>query len=681
MRNLLWIRRLLVLLIVALATTGMLLPIQAVQSQDDTGPIHTVQAGETLFAIARAYDVDVETLTALNDIEDPDAIVEGQKLRLPAGTTAPVSADQPTGMTPARTPTPTPRAATATPSVSPPANYRVLAGDTLFNIARRFRVPVATLSELNDLDEAGTIYEGQVLQLRPSTAAASPTPPPTPPPTSQPDVTQSTATYTVEAGDTLFSIARRFSLSVTRLQDLNNLADVDAIFDGQVLTVVDSGRTPEAATPKPTQTPTLATAALPAVASPTPPVEYVVEAGDTLYNIARRFGISLETLRSLNDLGDSDDIYVGQKLKVDGAPTTPEVTPTPLSNATAPAVAEVAATHTVAILRRMDTPLERSGSQIASLNRTYTVHSGDSLNLIALRLGVDADALVRLNKLGDLAAPLTTGQVLLLPATGEELRPSVPAEEHVVQSGETLSAIAQSFDLTLGDLLRANRIADPNAVYPGQSLLIPPRALGDDAADRQIGPPRGGYFYYTVQSGDTLSTLAREFNSTMPALREYNNLPDNDSVYAGLELRIPYGAPPLSLRQPPAPKSGTRFIVSISRQQCWVYQGERVAYSWSCSTGAGERRTKAGNYAVQSKILNAKSNVFKLDMPYWLGIYDVGPFENGIHGLPVAWNTGKKIWSGLIGQPATFGCAMLDDPEAATLFRLAYLGMPVHIVN
>jgi hypothetical protein len=67
-------------------------------------------------------------------------------------------------------------------------------------------------------------------------------------------------------------------------------------------------------------------------------------------------------------------------------------------------------------------------------------------------------------------------------------------------------------------------------------------------------------------------------------------------------------------------------------------------------------------------------------MPYWLGIYDVGTFENGIHGLPLKWETGEKIWEGLVGQPATFGCAMLDDADAATLFDLAYLGMPVYIV-
>jgi LysM repeat protein len=279
---------------------------------------------------------------------------------------------------------------------------------------------------------------------------------------------------------------------------------------------------------------------------------------------------------------------------------------------------------------------------------------------------------------------LNAGRALLLPAVGDDLRTVSGAEAYVVKPGESLGQIAAAFGLTVGDILAANRLADPNAIYPGERLLIPVRANGaggNGAGFVQIGLPRSGYFYYTVQSGDTLSALASQFNTTMQAIREYNDLPDNDSVYAGREIRIPYGVPTLTLRKPPVPLSGTRFVVSISRQQCWVYQGERVLYSWDCSTGAGERRTKPGNYDVQSKILNAKSNIFRLDMPYWLGIYDVGPYENGIHGLPVTWEYGRKIWSGLIGQPATFGCAMLADLEAATLFRMAFLGMPVHVVN
>jgi LysM repeat protein len=405
---------------------------------------------------------------------------------------------------------------------------------------------------------------------------------------------------------------------------------------------------------------------------------HTVQPGETLTEIAARYGVSLEALMQANQISEADRIFSGQQL----------IIPTPLD----PSQAEV-----VNIQKESENgtdlfesppgenvskaPVERSGNPIASLNRTYQARPGDTLSLIALRFGIDADALRRLNRLPSLDAPLRAGQQLLLPATGEELRPRAPNREHQVQAGETLSKIAAEYGVTLAALLQANRIADPNMVYAGQVLIIPGDAGESSVASRQIGPPRNGFFYYTVQPGDTMSGIARNLNTTMLAIQTYNNLPDAETVYNNMQLKIPYGPPPLNQVFPPVPMSGTRFVVSISRQQCWVYQGERVVYAWPCSTGAGERRTKPGNYAVQSKILNAKSKVWKLDMPYWLGIYDVGPYENGIHGLPVSWQTGKKIWSGLIGQPATFGCAMLGDLEASILFRMAYIGMPVHVLN
>ena len=77
----------------------------------------------------------------------------------------------------------------------------------------------------------------------------------------------------------------------------------------------------------------------------------------------------------------------------------------------------------------------------------------------------------------------------------------------------------------------------------------------------------------------------------------------------------------------------------------------------------------------------AESSAYQLDMPYWLGIYNVGKYENGIHGLPIEWSTGERIWESLVGEPATFGCAMLDDRDAVVLFETAYIGMPIHIIN
>jgi lipoprotein-anchoring transpeptidase ErfK/SrfK len=64
-------------------------------------------------------------------------------------------------------------------------------------------------------------------------------------------------------------------------------------------------------------------------------------------------------------------------------------------------------------------------------------------------------------------------------------------------------------------------------------------------------------------------------------------------------------------------------------------------------------------------------------MPYWLGIYWAGGSENGIHGIPYNASTGWRLWEGYVGTPVTFGCILLDDANAKTLYDLAYLGMPV----
>ena len=181
--------------------------------------------------------------------------------------------------------------------------------------------------------------------------------------------------------------------------------------------------------------------------------------------------------------------------------------------------------------------------------------------------------------------------------------------------------------------MQANALADPNTIVVGQTLIIPgPVTTAEKQNDSQLGARRRGFYYYTVQRGDTLGKLAEQFDSTTLAILDFNNLVSAGGIQPGQELRIPYGPPPLPYRQPPTPGSGTRFIVSLSRQHCWVLQGDRIAYSWECSTGYGEFTTVRGNYKVQSKIVNAKSRAYQLDMPYWLGIYNVGFYENGIHG-------------------------------------------------
>ncbi len=383
---------------------------------------------------------------------------------------------------------------------------------------------------------------------------------------------------------------------------------------------------------------------------------HIVRYGETLSEIAQAYGVSTASMMDENGIRNANAIYVGQSLliPVETLPETSTPVHTPEPNATPVTVS------------------------VAALNRIYTVQLGDTLPWIALRYGVDLGAFKAINRIDD-GSSIHIGQALILPATEDELKVMPVAERYIVQAGDSLGLIAESLDVTMSVLMAVNRISDANLIRPGQELLVP-QAVELRSAP-QVGPAFSGFYYHSVQPGETLSQIAPLYDTTPQAIVRYNNLPDESTVYSGLEVRIPFGPPVLERRQPRVPHSGTEFVVSISRQRCWVMAGDRIVHEWKCSTGQGKWMTRTGTFHVKTKLEMAKSTAYQLDMPYWLGIYDVGTYENGIHGLPVDWASGEKLWDTLVGQPATFGCAMLLDEDAATLFDLAYIGMPVHVVE
>lgn len=117
-------------------------------------------------------------------------------------------------------------ASPAAPAAAGAGSYRVQAGDTLFRIALRFGTTVAALQAANGL-RGTTIYPGQVLSLPGGTLTAAPV---------ESAVVAAGGTYVVQAGDTLFSLARRFGTTVAALQTANGLTSA-AIYAGQVLRV------------------------------------------------------------------------------------------------------------------------------------------------------------------------------------------------------------------------------------------------------------------------------------------------------------------------------------------------------------------------------------------------------------------------------------------------------------
>ncbi len=152
----------------------------------------------------------------------------------------------------------------------------------------------------------------------PTTSAPTATPSPMPP-TSTPQP-GGTITYVVQRGDTLYSIATRFGVTMAQIRALNGIGSDNLIHVGQTLLIPISGAV---TTPTPPPSPA------PVSSTPRPDgaIIHVVQRGETLYSIARRYGTTVEALRALNGIDSDNAIYVGQRLVIVPAATTP--TPPP----------------------------------------------------------------------------------------------------------------------------------------------------------------------------------------------------------------------------------------------------------------------------------------------------------------------------------------------------------------
>ena len=267
------------------------IPPEGLEEIDDN--IYIVKKGDTLYGIANKYGISVDELKAINNLTSNNLSV-GQVLQIPEI----IEDDVPNENI-----------------------YIVKSGDTLYSIANKYGMSVQELKDLNKLTN-NTLSIGQQLVVSEANAGTL-------------------DTYTVKAGDTLYSIANKYGLTVNELKQLNNLTS-DILSIGQVLNISNSN------TSLPSNT-------------------YIVKSGDSLYSIAKKYGITVDALKSANGK-TSNFLSIGEILVI---PTTTATT------------------------------------------RTYTVKAGDSLWKIATNYGVSVNALKQANGLSsDL---LSIGQVLVIP--------------------------------------------------------------------------------------------------------------------------------------------------------------------------------------------------------------------------------------------------------------------------
>jgi len=302
---------------------------------------------------------------------------------------------------------------------------------------------------------------------------------------------------------------------------------------------------------------------------------------------------------------------------------------------------------------------------------------------------------------------------------------------HVVQRGENLYRIALRYGVSVNRLAMINGISNPSLIFVGQRLVIPASTFNDSAAAAQptatptpitsdtfalddsapvaattdittteiITPTQnisptvvfaptatpnisaGTARTHVVAPGENLYRIALRYGLTTNQLAAANSISEPGLINVGQVLRIP--APGQSLAVTPEPaasgaNSGKKIVVSISKQHLWAYENGRLVYSFVVSTGLAKSPTKIGNFKVLDKIPNAYASTWNLQMPYWLGIYYGGKLENGIHALPILPN-GQRLWEGLLGRPASFGCVILETSAAKKLYDWAEVGIPVII--
>jgi LysM repeat protein len=192
---------------------------------------------------------------------------------------------------------------------------------------------------------------------------------------------------------------------------------------------------------------------------------HIVQAGNTVSQLAVRYGSTIDAIIAYNGLSSNGLIFIGQRLliPVRAGQGTPVIPPTPVP-----------------------TPVPGGGQGSGGLVEpgVYVVQQGDTLFRIALRFNTTVDALARYNNILN-PNRIFVGQRILIPTAGSAPVPAQPipgtggpyigvgGAVHIVRAGENIFRIGLLYNVTWDRIARANGLFNPNLIFVGQRLIIP----------------------------------------------------------------------------------------------------------------------------------------------------------------------------------------------------------------
>ena len=290
--------------------------------QNSTGGTYTVVSGDGLYAIARKTGTSIDDLLSLNGLSLTSTIYPGQVLTLSANSQEAESEESSSTENESSTSTQETSSeenAASSEITSTGGRYTVVSGDGLYAIARKTGTSIDDLLSLNGLSLNSTIYPGQVLTLSgnsevaPAAESTESTAEESQEEVAIPEETTPSTNakmYYVHSGDSLYRIAHNHGISLSTLLEWNHLSVDSIIHPGQGLIVSDelstSSENSEESTSSSEETVT---------SSESTGTTYTVQPGDGLWRIAKNHGLTLDELKSLNQL-TSNIIQPGQVLIV-----------------------------------------------------------------------------------------------------------------------------------------------------------------------------------------------------------------------------------------------------------------------------------------------------------------------------------------------------------------------------
>lgn len=423
---------------------------------------YIIQPRDTLDGIGALFDVSIDCLYTTNNLRPTD-ILQPEQILI-------ISVDCPSydGLQIVEYPR-----LDAPGLTGEDGTYAVKRNDTLDTIGQELNISVEALMQANNIEDPRSLRIGDILEIPEDAPPYGVVPPRR---TLAPDETEEAGTnqsasvdedqYVVQRGDTLDTIAQDLNISLEAIIDANNIENPREIFPGDVINIPEDAPPYGVVPPRRTLSPDDEDAEVQTNAEQ--PLldegQYIVQPGDTLDTIGQEYDISVVALQVENNIEDPRSLLPGDVLVI------PE---------DAPPYGVFPALETV----------EPEGTEevgAASVEgEEYVIQPGDTLDTIGQELNVSVIAIRQANDI-DSALDLRPGTAIIIPAgappygttpgTGEAAGAAIaPGEQYVIQPGDTLDQIAESYNVDPLCLLQQNAIelADVYYIKPGQIIGIP----------------------------------------------------------------------------------------------------------------------------------------------------------------------------------------------------------------